>query len=272
MMPQTPTALEPELEYPDCDGQPMSDNTLQFRWIVTIQGNLDGIYRDNPNVFVAGDLLWYPVKGQPAIRLAPDTLVAFGRPKGYRGSYIQWREDDIAPQVVFEIRSPKNTDADLDNKRDFYDRYQVEEYYLYDPDFDALSGWRRVDGRLQPIPVMHNWQSSRLGIRFDLSGEELVIYRPDGQPFFTFIELLQQKEQAERAAAQDRAAKEQAKKLAEQERAAKEEAEQLAQRERTARQQMEQVAAEDRRSREAAQRRAQELAERLRSLGIDPES
>src|SRR4051812_30132113 len=47
--------------YPDRDGNPMSDNTLQFRWIVTIQGGLDAQYAGDPNVFVAGDLLWYAV-------------------------------------------------------------------------------------------------------------------------------------------------------------------------------------------------------------------
>jgi hypothetical protein len=25
-------------EYPDSDGEPMAENTLQFRWIVTIEG------------------------------------------------------------------------------------------------------------------------------------------------------------------------------------------------------------------------------------------
>src|SRR5260221_6389162 len=88
------------IEYPDSDGEPMADNTLQFRWIVTIQGGIDVVFAQNPNVFVAGDLLWYPVKGKPATRQAPDVLVAFGRPKGYRGSYRQWEEDDIPPQVV----------------------------------------------------------------------------------------------------------------------------------------------------------------------------
>src|SRR5579872_7634508 len=89
----------PEIEYPDSDGQPMSDNTLQFQWIVTLQGNLDALYQDDPNVFVAGDLLWYPVEGRNDIRAAPDALVAIGRPKGYRGSYRQWEEGGIAPQV-----------------------------------------------------------------------------------------------------------------------------------------------------------------------------
>ena len=35
-------------------------------------------------------------------------MVVFGRPKGYRGSYRQWEEGGIAPQVVFEILSPGN--------------------------------------------------------------------------------------------------------------------------------------------------------------------
>ena len=90
-----------EIVYPESDGQPMADNTKQFRWIVTIEGGIDALFKDDPNVFVAGDLLWYPVEGQPTIRMAPDAMVVFGRPKGDRGSYQQWREAGIAPQVVF---------------------------------------------------------------------------------------------------------------------------------------------------------------------------
>ena len=107
----TPPAPKPEVIYPDSDGQPMAENTLQFRWIVTIQGNLDLMYRDRPDVFVAGDNLWYPVRGKPNIRRAPDVYVVFGRPKGHRGSYKQWLEDGIPLTVVFEVLSPRNTVA-----------------------------------------------------------------------------------------------------------------------------------------------------------------
>ena len=81
-----------KIVYPDSDGQPMSENTLQFKWIVTIEGGVDALFIDDPNVFVAGDLLWYPVENRPDIRSAPDVMVALGRPKGYRGSYMQWEE------------------------------------------------------------------------------------------------------------------------------------------------------------------------------------
>ena len=165
-------------EYPDSDGKPMADNTVQFQWIVTIQGNLDGMFREDPNVLVVGDLLWYPVKGHPEISTAPDVYTAFGRPKGDRRCYKQWEEGGIVPQVVFEILSPNNTEKEMAAKLAFYDRYGVEEYYLYDPDGLKLSGWRRVRGKLRPIHKMDGWISPRLGIRFDMSGKKLVISGP----------------------------------------------------------------------------------------------
>ena len=135
------TARQNAILYPDSDGQPMSDNTLQFQWIVTIKEGLDSLLRHNPEVFVAGDLLWYPVEGKPKIRTAPDTMVAFGRPKGYRGSYKQWEEEGIAPQVVFEVLSPGNRAGDVIRKFQFYEQYGVEEFYVYDPDRGTLEGW-----------------------------------------------------------------------------------------------------------------------------------
>jgi hypothetical protein len=47
---------------------------------------------------------------------------------------------------------------------------------------------------------MDGWSSPRLGIRFDMSGEELRIFAPDGQPFVSFSELKRQREQAEQRA------------------------------------------------------------------------
>ncbi len=100
---------ETQIIYPESDGQPMADNTLQFRWIVKIKENLDILFAEVEDVFVAGDLLWYPVEGNNNISQAPDIMVVFGRQKGERGSYLQWLEENISPQVVFEIISPSNT-------------------------------------------------------------------------------------------------------------------------------------------------------------------
>jgi Uma2 family endonuclease len=185
---------KPEIVYPDCDGQPMSDNTLQFSWIVKIKENLEILFADNPQVFVAGDLLWYPVEGDNTIRRAPDVMVAFDRSKGYRGSYRQWEEAGIAPQVVFEVLSPGNRLAEMTAKFEFYDRYGVEEYYIYDPDRVDFTGWVRVGGRLQGISEIAGWVSPRLGIRFELK-DELEIYTPTGDLFLSPVEIAKQSQQ-----------------------------------------------------------------------------
>jgi Uma2 family endonuclease len=201
-----------EIIYPDSDGQPMSDNTKQFRWIVTIKENLEWIFADNPNVFIAGDLLWYPVEGDNKTRIGPDVMVAFGRPKGERGSYKQWQEDNIAPQIVFEILSPGNTKVEMNRKLFFYARFGVEEYYLYDPDDNNLSGWIRNEELLDLIEPINGWVSPRLNIRFELAEPELKIYRPDGSIFLSYAENARRAENAEQRAEN---AEQRAEKLAE---------------------------------------------------------
>ncbi|MCP5126431.1 MAG: Uma2 family endonuclease [Gammaproteobacteria bacterium] len=185
-IPPSPPA---KIIYPESDGKPMADNTRQFDYIVMIQGGLAALFAGRPDVFVAGDLLWYPVEGNPKIRAAPDAMVVFGRPPGHRGSYVQCDEDGVAPQVTFEVLSPGNTRREMQRKLRFYECYGVEEYYEYDPDRGALQGWLRRDDQLEPVSLMEGWISPRLRIRFHLQGADLMLYRPDGRRFETFIEL-----------------------------------------------------------------------------------
>ncbi|MBW4612171.1 MAG: Uma2 family endonuclease [Desmonostoc vinosum HA7617-LM4] len=186
-----------DLLYPDSDGKPMSENTEQYRWIVLIKENLEILFAKNDNVLIAGDLLWYPVRSQLITPTAPDVMVIFGRPKGRRGSYRQWQEENISPQVVFEILSPSNDTKEMERKLEFYDTYGVEEYYLYNPESFQLDGWWRQNDHLTKLWQIDGWVSPRLGCRFETGLGELAIYRPDGQKFLTSVELNQRAEQAE---------------------------------------------------------------------------
>ena len=66
----------PNDPYPESDGRPMAENTEQYDWLVKIKENLEILFADREDVFVAGDLLWYspgqrpPRKGRPAARVA----------------------------------------------------------------------------------------------------------------------------------------------------------------------------------------------------------
>jgi Uma2 family endonuclease len=203
------TSRAAEIDYPETDGEPIAENTLQFRWIVTIKEGLEVVFRHDQNVFVAGDLFWYPEEGKPKIRTAPDTMIVFGRPKSDRGSYKQWMEGNVAPQVVFEMLSPGNLPAETIHKFRFYERYGVAEYYIYNPENGDLVGWLRGDAGLEEIPNMNGYTSPRLGIRFEPGegGDNLRIIGPDGRAFATFGELYDDREaQFQRAEAEHKRA------------------------------------------------------------------
>ncbi len=210
-----PTMITParsgatDVVYPESDGRSIAENTLQFEYIVKIHTGIAAQFQDDPNVFVAGDLLWYPVEGDNRTCTAPDVMVAFGRPRGHRRSYLQWQEGGVAPHVVFEVLSPSNTWAEMARKLRFYERYGIEEYYLYDPDRGELAGWLRGGEWLEPIENLQGWVSPRLGVRFELDGDTLELFHPDGRRFETAVALETQlgveRERAERLEAQLRA-------------------------------------------------------------------
>jgi hypothetical protein len=221
------------------------------------------MFSDAPDVFTAADLFWYPVKGDNMTKAAPDVMVAFGRPKGDRGSYRQWEEDNIAPHIVFEILSPGNTPNEMNRKFGFYERHGVEEYYIYDPDRTEFRAWLRFGNRLHPVTDTQGWVSPGLKIRFEIIDNELIIFRPDGRKFLSPLEtelLAEEKVKHTERLAES--------KIKNTERLAEEKvrhAERKAGLERERADRAGKLA-------EAEREKARKLAERLRSLGIDPET
>jgi len=190
--------------YPESDGKPMAENTLQFEWIALIKLNLEACFVQQPDVFIAADLFWYPVEGNGGIRVAPDVMVALGRPKGHRGSYIQFLEDNIAPQVIFEILSPGNTRAEMARKLKFYTNYGALEYYVYDPDRNKLEIYTRHHDQLYPHTYQDVWISPLLQVKFEWTTETLLLSKPNGEPFLSYLELVEYHEQAVEALSESR--------------------------------------------------------------------
>jgi Uma2 family endonuclease len=247
-----PTAAMPlaPLVYPDSDGKPMAESTLQYRWIVTVRENIALQYADRTDVLVAADNLVYPVRANPRLCTAPDVYVAFGRPPGDRGSYKVWEEGDTFPQVIFEVLSPSNTAHEMQLKLNFYRRFGAEEYYVIDPDAETLEARVRTGGRFQRVRDTAGFVSPLLGIRFrwDDAGR-LSVLRPDGTPFETFLDVQQARIAAEaKTLAALRMASDEAKRAEEEKKRAEEEKKRA----------------------DHAQARADKLAAKLRELGLDP--
>jgi len=238
--------------YPETDGLPLSDNTKQFRLMMTTQGGLDDLFKNEP-VLVVGNLLWYPLQRNPdeVKSTAPDVMVIFGQDKKDRTVYKQWEEGNLGPQVTFEFVSKNNSVQEVEVKKlAFYEKHGVEEYYIHDPEQGTLKGWLRQGERLEPIESMNGWVSPRLGIRFELVDGDLRLYYPNGKRFATYLETIEQWERAELERDRERQLKEQEQQRADREQQLREQAELERDRER---------------------KRAESLAARLLALGIDPD-
>jgi hypothetical protein len=72
MSASTATGARTKVIYPETDGQPIAEKTVQFEWIVAIKEGSEALFLDRRDVFVAGDLFWYPVEGDPKTRAAPE--------------------------------------------------------------------------------------------------------------------------------------------------------------------------------------------------------
>jgi Uma2 family endonuclease len=181
----TATLPVPDIEYPSSDGKRMVENTRQAYWIILLATGLAAMLHEVAEVFIATGLLWYPVEGHSAVVTAPDVLVAFDRPRGHRLSYRQWEEGGVPPQVVFEVLTSPWGYQEMADKLAFYDEHGVEEYYVYDPDHNTLDAYLRGQAALVRQRVRDTFSSPRLGIRFDLTGPEMAVFRPDGRRFLS---------------------------------------------------------------------------------------
>ncbi|HEX3449982.1 MAG TPA: hypothetical protein VHS97_17135 [Isosphaeraceae bacterium] len=114
--------------------------------------------------------------------------------------------------------------------------------YIYDPDDIDLTGFQRLNDQLHEISEINGWISPLLGIRFKVTGNNLEIYGPDGRPFLTYQEIADERDRAEKE--RDQAA-------LERDRAALE---------------RDQMALE----RDVERQRADRMAARLRTMGIEP--
>jgi Uma2 family endonuclease len=162
--------------YPDSDGEPMADNTLQWETIAYLVSALKLWFRDRLDVFVAGDLLWYFQEGDETKRVAPDGLVAFGRPQGYRGSYRTWEEDGVVPQVVFEVLSPNNTRREMLRKYALYAELGCSEYYLIDPYEFTIEGFVVRDGSPTFVEDGVGHLSAQLGLRLAFQHDRFALF------------------------------------------------------------------------------------------------
>ena len=185
-----------EIEYPTSDGQPMAETTLHRRIMTDLIQGLERRFRDEPEVWVGGNLFFYFEQGRPRSVVAPDVLLVKGVRKWDRPVYKLWEEGRV-PSLVVEVTSDSTRDEDLSKKKGIYQRLGVEEYFLFDPYGDylepRLQGQRLEDGRYVPMDLQPDGSlvSSTTGLIFRPEGERLRLVDPVAGPILWYEELVE---------------------------------------------------------------------------------
>lgn len=254
--------------YPDTDGEPMAESDFQRKPLTYLVEALDLHFQTHQEVYVSGNLLIYYEEGNPKKSVAPDVFVVFGVPKREHDIYQTWVEGK-GPDLVIEITSRSTRHVDEKVKPDLYRRLGVTEYFQYDPTGDYLKPALRgrhlnEQGQYEPMKTVRGLDgsviltSALLGLQLRLESSKLRIFDPQtGKYLDTYSEAVVGRHYAEYQALLERRRAD-----AEQQRADVEQ---------------QRADAEQRRADEAEsqirleRQRADQLAARLRALGLDPD-
>ena len=255
--PVNPAPAEP-IVYPSEDNEPVAETYDHLYAMLTTLEVLKQHLAGQSATVLANQFLYYS-QGFPALRVAPDVMVIFNVEAGGRDNYKIWDEGEV-PSVIFEMTSKGTQDKDKVFKKMLYAQLGVTEYWLFDPKGEwvatKLEGYRL---RGEEYEQIEDQRSEPLGLRLEIEGTLIGFYREDtGEKLLVPSELrlaLQQETQA-RIDAQTQA--EQEKQRAEQEK-------QRAEKEKQRADSAEQALASER-------QKAAQLAEKLRELGVDPET
>jgi Uma2 family endonuclease len=247
---------QPQLYYPSTDELPDSDDTpvdneLQDLIPGMLKAILAMLWAERSDWFFGVDMGVYYDPNKPPI--VPDGFLSLGVERVFdedlRLSYAIW-EENVVPNLVLEVVS-QTYRGEYSDKKAQYARLGVSYYVIYSPRRRRkphLEVHQLVNGNYVLLEGSPVWLSEiNLGIGTQrgtyqgIEREWLYWYNQQGERYLTPEEVAQQAEQ-----------------LARQEQQQRQEAEQLAQQEQQRRQQ--------------AEERLQMLEDRLRALGIDPNS
>src|SRR3990172_1501207 len=192
------------IDYPESDGKLMAETDEHRDLMIQFIEGLKDFYRNDSNVYVAGNLFVYFKKGHPSASVTPGCFVVKGVPKKRRRTFKVWQEGK-GPDWVIEFTSYKTKDEDLFTKRYIYENELcVKEYFLFDPLGDYLKpsfqGYRMGQSGYERLPFGQKLYSKELGLFVGVEEGELRLYDPlTGEKILTPMEAQEERRKERKA-------------------------------------------------------------------------
>jgi Uma2 family endonuclease len=251
--------------YPESDGKPIGESDVHRDETLALIAALQAYYRNEPLLYVSGDLMFYYEEGNPKKVVSPDVFVVKGIEQRQRRVYKLWEERAL-PCLAIEISSRSTRREDLGVKKQLYAALGIAEYVLFDPLEEylqpSLQGFRLEQGGYAPIRVENDGglHLNSLGLHLRREGYALALYdAASGAKLLRPLEMDLARRQAEE---QKRTAEEQKRTAEEQKRNAEEQFERAQEQARRA----EALVQVEQQARQAAEELAARLQAELRRL------
>lgn len=219
--------------------EPPLESSLHLQQMLLLISCLEWLWQDRDDYFVAGNLtVYYSDRQLKSEKFrGPDFFVVLGTEQKPRNSWVVWQEGGKYPNLIVELLSDSTANTDRETKKAIYqDAFRTPEYFWFDPKTLEFAGFELVDSEYMPIqPTAEGrlW-SKQLQLFLGVQDDQLRYFLPDGA-------LVPTPEEAAKLA-QAQAAEAQVKvEVAEQEAA-------------------------------ISQAKAEQLAQKLRELGVEPDS
>jgi len=147
------------LDYISGEGEPLAETMTHLHALMFVYYQLTqwAVLRGRTDVLTLVDNFWEYAPGDPRRRVAPDlfTMFGVGDPTAERTLWRESAEGGVRPVVVFEMASASTWRDNVGPKKDLYERLEVGEYFLYDPKGEFLDehvlGWRLEEGEYVEI-------------------------------------------------------------------------------------------------------------------------
>lgn len=182
-----------EIYYPETDGKPMGETDFHIILINELFQILKNYLKNEKDVRVFSDIMFYYEEGNPNKVVAPDLMIVKGIGKHLRRTFKLWEEK--SPDVIIEISSRTTWKEDFQKKFILYQTIGVKEYYIFDPEYkylaEPLVAYHLKNGEFQEVKLKRGRVfSPALGLEIVDTGETLRLFNPKTKSFLpTMVEL-----------------------------------------------------------------------------------
>jgi len=286
------TAQEIEALMPDCtellSDEPEMESSLHYTQLLILVTCLEWLWRNREDFFIGANLSVYYSRQQLKNRdfRGPDFFLVKDTEKRPRLSWVIWEEDGKYPNVIIELLSDSTAKLDKGLKKQLYqNQFRTPEYFWFSPNTLELVGWRLTDSEYKTIPASENawYWSQELGLYLGVWEDKLRYFTVEGRlvptPEEANLEEMRKAEVERQRAEVERQRAEVERQRAESEHQRAESEHQRAESERRKveverrKVEVERRKAESERQRaDDAENKADVLAQKLRELGIEPDS